>query len=268
MPFFMDMDKFAYSYLKGSHNERHQEIYLSYKRIMNKLKKRNWTNLDEQDYHYNSVEMIFSYEEKRASYKLRETFTKIAVDELEQSYYLHNEAFNESGHLISVPDPIQVRSIVPFTLPILCFTVFSDNDKNFRNVKYNLAKLEILFKHDQRKFPLSRYEKSLDSFLFALHSLNSMVNFRKQNIFFQLKMGMINYVTYSESQIKLLGPYLTDCKNYDILGGGSRFMRSDCINSCINRKMEEEFHLGCIWDYDNFRLLREFRLSRCFTRLM
>ena len=130
MPFFMDMNKFAYSYLKESPNKQHQEIYHNYKRIMNKWEKRNWTNLDEQDYHYNSVEMNYIYQQKKASFKLREMFAKLAIDELEQFYYLYKEAFNESGHFISVPDPIQVKNFrnteeVPYVEVMVCTENFS-----------------------------------------------------------------------------------------------------------------------------------------------
>ena len=68
-----------------------------------------------------------------------------------------------------------------------------------------------------------------------------------------MKMGKVNFVTYSESKSILLpSPYLTKCKSYDLKGEG---MRTDCINRRVNRKMKEGLNIECVWTYENYRLI-------------
>ena len=101
-------------------------------------------------------------------------------------------------------------------------------------------------------FPVNQYYEG-DLYI-SLHSPNILPEFKRENIFKKLSMGMVNFISYSESQTKLLPPpYETKCRDYDKLLN----TRSDCIQKCVDQKLSEEFGLNCTWSYENYMLIRK-----------
>ena len=136
----------------------------------------------------------------------------------------------------------------------MCITLFSDLDEYFKNTKLSLIQLEVLFEHGQLSFPLQKYYQ--DDLYVSLHSPNTLPDFKRENSYQKLEMGMVNFITYSESRIKLL----TKCTEYELKSDGKQNTRNDCIQKCVDNKLKQKYNLNCIWSYDNFKLMRQHNL--------
>ena len=183
-------------------------------------------------------------------------FNKFTADINISHKWQYNEAFNESGYVVPLPLPIQVHSTAPFLDPRKCITIFSVFDEFYKNTKLATIQLVLLFEHKNMSFPTRIYYT--DDFYIALHSPNILPEYQRDNIFQKLTMGKINFITYSESQTKLLPPpYETKCRDYVTDENGLTYTRSDCLHECLNSGLEEKFKLNCTWTFSNYKLVRE-----------
>ena len=79
--------------------------------------------------------------------------------------------------------------------------------------------------------------------------------YKMDNVFQRINLSMANFITYSESQMRLLPPpYLTNCTEY---GKNSEHnTRNDCVQKCVDRGLQRQFNLTCVWSNKNFKLMR------------
>ena len=184
---------------------------------------------------------------------LEKVFNDLSVDVLKFDN-VSTDALDDHDNLIDLPRPQTFVSIVPFLDPRLCFTMFSQYDNNYGDMKYNLLNLELLFTHDNNSFPLKLYE--IGDFHIALHSPNDMPRYIRQESFKYLTMGKINMITYTSTHsYRLPAPYDTHCKEYELDRNPENQMRSDCKQECIDKQMHSE--VNCLFTKDNYYLTRK-----------
>ena len=261
LPTFVSMNKFAENLLKNSKNQTLKELYARYQRFKNM--NINWndnrTKLEQEKIYKKMFEIY-----PQIQVPIIDLFTKISLDPLEMVKY-ETLAFNESDSLNELVQPKILESIVPFSDPRKCFTMFSAFDQNYHKKKFNLISLEIHLKHDNYTFPVKQYLTG--DFHIALHSPNTLPNYIREETFKQLKIGKINVLSYSEIVThRLRAPYDTNCKDYKLDYKGEHNMRSDCIQKCIDENLLKEFpEIQCLFTNSNYKLIRKdnlFNLSR------
>ena len=76
-------------------------------------------------------------------------------------------------------------------------------------------------------------------------------------------MGKINTITYSLSRThRLPTPYDTNCKVYELDNRGVNDMRSDCVQKCIDNRLQKLFpELKCVFTLKNYKLIRKNNLD-------
>ena len=118
-----------------------------------------------------------------------------------------------------------------------CFTLFSYLDRSSRNFKINLEHISINLKLSYKWFPLHL----MSNIFFAFHSPNSFPS--ENDITGFDYRTMIIQSEYNQISLQLLGnSYDTNCYEYDLDYKFANFnMRSDCIQSCIQKHIE----IGC-----------------------
>ena len=136
-----------------------------------------------------------------------------------------------------------------------CFTLFSSLSKVWREYKINLDKIEIRIFDD-----LYSYPEQLGDVYFTVHSPNSLPDFIFGGNFQILKRseGYTRLITYSQINLNVLDHrYDTNCFEYDHDHKFGNFnMRSDCITSCIQRRLKDIFKQN-EWLLPSDRLLRK-----------
>ena len=241
LPTLLALNKIAENYLKNSSDPELNQLYQEYKQIR---------TIQQLEKNFNKVKWKLNL----FDIPIDDLFEKVGMDDLEiVTEKTSSRAFNEQGKILHLPHPVQYQSIVPFNDARKCFTFFSDYDPEFANVSFELKYFEIWLRVNPWSYPPTFFNKDKQDLHIAVHSPNILPDFTKENLFLPMKMGKVNFVTYSESKSILLPPpYLTKCKNYDLKGEG---MRTDCINRCVDRKMEKELNIDCVWSYENYRLI-------------
>ena len=251
LPTFMDMEKFSLGYLNSSQDPFHKILFKEFVEFNKSVEKNGRSeaqNMQGQLYDKIVFEVFM-----KSNISMNEMFGKFTADINISHKWQYNEAFNEKGDVVPLSLPIQIHSIAPFLDPRKCITIFSVFDKFYKNTKLKIILLVLLFEHKNMSFPYNKYYDG--DFYIALHSSNILPNYERDNIFQKMNMGKINFITYSESQTKLLqSPYQTNCREYKTDGNG---LRSDCLHNCVNSRLEEKFNLNCTWTFANFKLVRE-----------
>ena len=191
---------------------------------------------------------------------VRDLFDKFSLDDFQiVPEYTNSKAFSEQAELIELPRPIQHQSLVPFNDARKCFTLFSGFDENFAKHMFEMKYLELGLRVSNLSYPPELFNQDERDLHIAVHSPTSLPEFSRENILLEVKTGMVQFVTYSESKVILLPPpYLTNCKNYDLKREG---MRTDCINRCVDREISKMFGMECIWTYCNYRLVTKLSLK-------
>ena len=179
-------------------------------------------------------------------------YTEQAMTTCVVNVWTNNSSANNS-QLISLPLPKQINSFVPLLDPRKCITLFSDSDDYYRKLKLSPIQIELQFQHNKITFPFIKFHEG-DLYI-SLHSPNVLPDFKRENIFQKLKMSMVNFITYSESQTKLLPPpFETHCRDYDLDKSGET--RNDCLEKCVDERLSTKFELKCIWSFNNMKLIR------------
>ena len=253
VPGFLNMAKFAENFLKSSSNDKFKDLY---KRFRLFRESNNNNNSNERTHKELYKDMYESFED--LNIPLNETFAKVIANppKLVDYFLNHNfNAYNISGVITGIPYPEYQVSIQHNEPPLPCFTYFSDFDDNYRNSEWKIWKIQMVFILDKVNTPQSWY---YDTILMMLHSPNNLPEVSPENKFLKLKLNVKNEITFTESKSILLPPpYHTNCKNYPIDSTGRQPLRSDCITNCVNNKLEEYKHLGCLWGNSNYRLIRD-----------
>ena len=250
LPTFLDMERLAEVKLKNSNNPDHIQLYKDFIDLKD-MARVNWDKTA-QDKQVQIFEKFIWEIYLNSDTSMKEMFEELAVDMTIRHKGRH-QAFNEDGQIVELPLPKRVFSIAPLLDPRLCITLFSDFDSYYKDTQFSLIDLEIQFVHKLLSFPFIRFYEG-DLYV-SLHSSNILPEFKRENIFQKLKMGMVNFITYSESQTILLpAPYETDCKEYD--KSEEQNTRSDCIEKCVDQRLTDDFGLKCTWTFENLNLVR------------
>ena len=249
LPTFLDMELFAELKLRNSNNPDHFQLYNEFLELKN-MSQIGWSQMA-QDKQRDIFEKMLWKVYIGSQITLKEVFDDILVD-IKVKNKSTSHAFNERGDVVVLPIPTKVHSIAPLLDPRLCVTIFSVFDEYYRDAQLSLIDLEISFEHKLLAFPFIRYHEG-DLYI-SLHSSNILPEFKRENIFQKLSMSKVNFITYSETQTKLLPPpYETKCKEYD----RTQNTRSDCIQKCVDQKLSQEFDLNCTWTFNNLILIRK-----------
>ena len=254
LPTFMDMDKFADQYMKISDNQDHQKLYkeyLDYKQ----MNRTPWNaEVGKKQNHFFWHFLWKAFTEDMEKIPIIDMFEKYSINPITK-YSFKSLAFNETDDRVLLPEPKQLDSVVPFLDPRKCITLFSDIDQNFRDKKFNLIQMRIKYEHPMEAFPYIQYYQN-DLYV-SFHSSNILPDYKRSNVFNKIEMGMVNFVTYSEVQTRLLpAPYLTKCLTYQLSNSGEQNVRSDCIQKCLYERLRTQFNLNCFWTYNNMKLIR------------
>ena len=146
LPTFLDMDKFANHYMKLSDNQDNQKLYqeyLGYKQI----NRTPWNqDVANKQGHFFWHFLWQAFKENMEKIPIIEIFEKNDIDPIIK-YSLNSWAFNETGDKVTLPEPKQLHSVVPFLDPRKCITLFSDFDENFRDKKFSLLQMRIRYEH-------------------------------------------------------------------------------------------------------------------------
>ena len=253
LPTFMDMEKFAELFLKSSHNQDHQTLYQDHQVLKKLVAEQGW-NKEAQDSQKELFEKFLWNAYAVSNMSLYDTMHKYLADiQVEYKVYFgkttYNKAFNEANQMVELPVPRKVVSLVPFRDARECLTLFSDFDDNFKDTKLTPIEVEVRFRHNVSSFPFDRYYAG--EIYASLHSPNVLPDFRRENVFKEIKMGMVNFITYSETQTKLLRePYETKCKNYQ------DETRGECVHTCLHERLSRMFDIECLWSSYNYKLIR------------
>ena len=254
LPTFLDMEKFAELFLNSSEDPYHKTIYDKHQAIKMFVVKNGWNDEAQVMQRQLFEEFLWNVYVK-SNISLYDIMNKFLADwQIEYKVYhgktKYNKAFDEKDVVVELPLPKLVVSLVPFIDARECYTIFSDFDDHFKDYKLIPIEIEIRFRHNVSSFPFIRlYEGDI---YVSLHSPNSLPDFKRENVFHELKMGMVNFITYSETQTKLLPePYETKCKTYELE------TRAECVHICMNERLCEVFHLDCVWTLHNNKLIRK-----------
>ena len=258
LPSFMDMKKFAGYFMNKSDNPEYQGFYkefLTFERDID-----NWNGGVEglQNHLYWNFQWN-AYLKNMQQISLADLLDKISTDIIVK-HKTPGLAFNDSEDRVKIPEPKRIHSLVAYQEPRKCITLFSDLDTNFRNKNFDLIYLEVQFQHNIMSFPLEKFYK--EDLYVTIHSPNILPDYTRENVFQKLEMGVVNYITYSESRTELLPPpYETKCKEYKLDDSDEKDMRNDCVLKCMIEKLEQQFGLTCVWTYNNNKLMRVKNLS-------
>ena len=253
LPTLIDMRRFFEVYRDNTKIEGLEEAHKTYQ-TLESLPIEKWNQTDHQEHNQLHLKMFELFHQAKVN--LSDVFDKVSIRDINLNplYFEGYQspvdidsvltAFDESGELGEIPLPKVVRSMLPWRNPRECFTYFSDFDDNYWKTKWKVFEIVMVFQPDRMVIPKEE-ERNI---VFTLHSPNILPEYLFEYQFRKLKLGVQNLITYSESQTVLLPPpYKTNCKHYPINSTGEQNMRSDCINQCVNDKLEKEFQLGCVW---------------------
>ena len=250
LPTLLDMRKFDQNYLQNSTKAQHLELHENFTSFDERPKIWDKSDHDQCDELYLKMLKVFR-ELPQENVSIIEIFDKISVDDLNLSEKELNWTFsgyNSSGDVVMIPLPIVKRSILPLGYPRVCFTYFSDQDENYRDSRWKVYQIFMVFTPDN----LTKLSSKYNDVAITLHSPNTLPIFLMENQFKKIEVNKESTITYSERRTTLLPPpFETNCKYYPIDN-----MRSDLITRCVNDKLDAEFDLGCIWSFHNFRLIR------------
>ena len=254
LPTFMDMEKFAELFLNNSEDPFHKTLYDDHQAIKVFVVENGW-NKEAQDRQRTLFEKFLWDAYVVSNITVYDTMHKYLADlQVEYKVYYdktkYNKAFDENDVVVELPLPKLVVSLVPFIDARECYTIFSDFDENFKDYKLIPIEIELRFRYNVSSFPFIRFYEG-DIYV-SLHSPNVMPDFTRENVFQELKMGMINFITYTETQTKLLPePFETKCKWYE------HETRAECVHICMNERLSQVFHLDCVWTLHNNKLIRK-----------
>ena len=255
LPTFMDMKKWAGYFMNKSDNPEYQKFYQQFLGWENRTV--NWTGGEDHEGFQRHLYWNFqwnAYKKNMEDIPLTDLLEKVSVD-VKIRYKIPAIVFNESKVRHKMADPKKIHSLVPYSEPKKCITLFSDFDENFRNIRLDLINMEIQFQHNLIAYPNGKNFK--EDLYVSLHSPNMLPDYTRENAFQRLEMGMNNFITYSESKAILLPPpYETKCKKYMLDHLEEEDMRSDCILKCMIDRLEKQFGLTCVWTYNNNKLIR------------
>ena len=252
LPTFVSMNKFADYLLKTSTNETLRQLYKDYKYL--REGDLNGISADKQKYLFNLTKHIFL----GLNISIIDIFEKISSKGFQMTR-LESTVINESNQITNLSKPKIFESLVPFSDPRKCYTIFHGFDETYRGRKFNLVKLKIGFSHNINDFPTSLYDS--DDFHIALHSANTLPEYRIGSVFLSLQMKGYYAISYAISHIRQLPPpYETNCKDYDL---SQNNMRSDCMQKCIDYKLLEAFpEVKCLFTYFNYKLIQRKNLGK------
>ena len=260
LPTFLSMDRFAEHILKDSKDPTYTEVYEKYQEFKSSFS--TWNNQarsDQDEIFERMVNEIFP----NTNISIGDIFTEI-IAPTENMTLWEGLAFNESEEMVDLEPPRFFESMVPFSDPRKCLTLFSDFDPNYSDKKFDLILLFMKFTHDNDTFPLSQY--TVGDFYVALHSANILPNYIREESFKKLEMGKVNAISYQATHTRRLpAPFDTNCKVYRLDEEGSHNMRSDCIQKCIDKRLNQLFpEINCLFTKNNYKLIRRenlFKLS-------
>lgn len=257
LPTFMSMNKFANHVLRDSTRQQSRDLFEQYSDFRINFVEWNKSSIKwQKELHKKFITEAFPKE----NISLIDIFDKISVEELEL-YKFDSLAMTESETLVELSRPIPFASIAPFSDPRKCFTFFNEFDKNYRNKKFKLIRLEMRFKHDNHTFPVDEYYTG--DFHIAIHSANFLPQYAREESFKNLRMNQINAISFSETRTTLLPqPYDTNCKVYQFDDTGQENMRSDCHQKCVDHFLLHKYpEVKCISTNANFKLVRRDNLD-------
>ena len=257
LPTFMEMKKWAGYFMNKSDNPEYQKYYQEFIDFENKTMNRTGPLDSDLESFQKQIYSNFqwnAFTKNMEDIPLTDLLEKVSVN-VKVRYKIPAIVFNESKVRHKMADPKKIHSLVPYSEPKKCITLFSDFDENFRNIRLDLINMEIQFQHNLIAYPNG---KNFNEDLYvSLHSPNMLPDYTRENEFQRLEMGMNNFITYSESKAILLPPpYETKCKNYMLDHSEEQDMRSDCILKCMIDRLEKQFGLTCVWTQDNNKLIR------------
>ena len=253
LPTFISMDRFAEQILKNSTNQTLENLYQEYLEFKGKsnLVWNEQAISQQEKLHMKFVFEVFPF----VNISLIDFFDKISVQEMNITFF-NTKAFTKDDQLIELSRPLVHQSVVPFSDPRKCFTIFSGFDPYYRHNIFNLVQMEIKFYHDNNTFPLNQYYQG--DFHISLHSPNILPLYIREESFKSLNMGRVNAISYSEIKTRLLpAPYDTDCQTYPLDDLGQNNIRSDCIQKCVDENMSKtDPKIDCIHVLYNLKLIR------------
>ena len=253
LPTFVSMDKFAEHLLKNSTNQTLRQTYDDYQ---NFIKTTNKQSNEQANSSQNKFWKLFVKDTfLDLNVTMAEVFDKISVDSLNLSHF-QTIALDQENQIINLTKPKYMQSLVPFSDPRKCFTLFSGFDSSYNGKKFNLIKLKMQFFHNKDNFPTSLYDSG--DFHISLHSANTLPLYKRGESFLSLMIGKYYTISYSEKHVYLLqAPYETDCQTYPLDDLGQNQMRSDCIQKCVDGRLLDEFpEVKCLFTYNNYKLIR------------
>ena len=215
LPTLMDMEKFAELLLNSSEDPYHKKLYDDHQAIKIFVVKNGW-NKEAQVRQRDLFEEFLWNAVVVSNISLYDIMNKYLADyHVEYKVYYdkfkYNKAFDERDVVVELPLPKLLMSLVPLIDARECYTIFSDFDDNFKDNNLIPIKVELRFRHNVSSFPSIRYYSG-DIYV-SLHSPNDLPDFKRENIFQELRMGIVNFITYTETQTKLLPkPYETKFK--------------------------------------------------------
>ncbi|CAG2168481.1 unnamed protein product [Oppiella nova] len=122
-----------------------------------------------------------------------------------------------------------------------CFTFFSELNPAWRNIKFNLNEVTLIFRHNKYWFPPNMYEtpSGKNKIHFSIHSANATPYDLRSENFINLKMDHTYQVAFSTIKtIRLKPPYETNCHDYDPDNIFERERtRSDCRYKCFEMEL-------------------------------
>ena len=152
-------------------------------------------------------------------------------DEDNNTTLLHKRPFtNNSYDFTDAP----VES-VNFRHKIKCFTFFSYVNMDWRKVKFDLEAIRLTIEHNPNWFPSQLLEK----YYIAIHSPKMIPEFRVGHDYAEVAAGQDYLITFSKININRHYSELEfDCKEYG--RRKSRALRSDCVTTCMVKRMEDD----------------------------
>ena len=158
-----------------------------------------------------------------------------------------------------------------------CFTFFSHLKEVWRDYHMEIKWIQIiaypLVKHMSKSYYME------NSIRFSMHSPNTFPQLLNINEFVELNANHTIKMTYNRWKTKLLGHnYQTNCMKYNIDDNEYFRFRSDCINHCIQQKLNDcslrksleknstyrecLFPTDALWRRPAFNLYRDIKLCR------
>ena len=152
------------------------------------------------------------YRSMRENITLDVMFNNVSIQSLE-FHSTDINGFDDKYKIIWIRNFTVIRSFIPKTYPLICFTILSVLDPEYH--KFPMKVRQILIKINHRNEDYSHFVFNEQPIYATLHSPNIIPDFDSLDNYMRVKNGRQTFIYYTEVLTKRLPPpYQTNCKNY------------------------------------------------------